>query len=162
MLLPTCHPCFPCRTGITQGVDPKPIPAVQNFWSSLQVPEGADHLAVLWAWAVPWAGCLAWPCPASWCAAPAALSHGRKLLGKLMIYLPKQILCLTLALSQMKSPMFSKCSKPFLLPFFLPLKMCCSQSLSPRHGVLLLRVWLVWYKTDTQAVPCFSRVQLLS
>lgn len=28
MLLPTCHPCFPCWTGMTQGVDPKPIPSV--------------------------------------------------------------------------------------------------------------------------------------
>lgn len=44
---------------------------------------------------------------------------------------PKQALNFTLALSQMKSPVLSMCSKPFLLPFFLPVKMCCSQSLPP-------------------------------
>lgn len=70
-----------------------------------------------------------------------------------MIYLPKQALCHTLLLSQMKSPMFSQCSKPFLLPFFLPLKMCCSQNLSPRHGALLLRDWLVWYKLMFKQCP---------
>lgn len=93
------------------------------------------------------------PGPASWCAALPALSYGKKLLGKLMIYLPGQARCLTLVLSQMKNPMFSKYSKPFLLPFFLPLKMCCSQSLSPRYGALLLRDWLVWYKTDAKQCP---------
>lgn len=109
---------------------------------------------------------LALPGLASRCAALTALSHGEKLLGKLMIYLLKQALCHTLVLSQMKSPMFSKCSKPFLLPFFLPLKMCCSQSLSPQTWSTFAEKLAGLLQTDVQVVPCvrgfdFSHKQMV-
>lgn len=73
----------------------------------------ANHLAAEWCHEPELCcGQAASPCLASGSAALAALSHGKRLVGKSIICLPKQALCLTVALSQTERCTFSKCSKP--------------------------------------------------